>query len=1181
MTLQTAAHPRVTPAPAPSAEDLGPCLARNLAALAATSPDAARQIAAAPRRPGLSFLAAEDGALSASLTDDSGVTRSLASRRRPLDEAARLGATVDPESAAVVVVSGFALGHHVQAIAQRLSRSGREGGGLVIIFEPDVALLRSVLERIDHSSWLGAGNIRLLTDPDDTTAMGAALRGFEGLVSMGVQLIEHPASLARLGPASALLHQRFTAVVETVKMTVVTTLVQVRVTFRNLIQNIDRYADSAGIRELSALCTGRPAVVVSAGPSLERNIRLLARPGMRDRVVIVAVQTVLKTLLARGIRPHFVTALDYSEISRRFYEGLTEADVRGIALVADPKVSPAVVEAWPGRLLFTADRTLDLLLGPRMSRERGTLRLGATVAHLAYFLARHLGCDPVALVGQDLGFTDNQYYGSGAAIHTVWSSELNEFRTLESLEWERIARMGAHLRRAKDALGRPIFTDEQMQTYLQQFEQEFRADALLGMRTLDATEGGVAKSGAPPITLADFLAAHAPDQAAPTITQQIDTALARAPAAAPDHSPLRRALAERLRTVRTQVRRIAQVGRDTGALLAEIREHQQDFPLVDRLISRIESLRDEITALDPGYILVHTLAQVSALNRVRADRAIALRQGITELEEQALRIERDIGNVHSLAQAADQLGDLLDDGIATVNGGSRISRDLVQNTTGPAHPAVPRDRAVALVDAVIPVDLRRGGLGTLRPLEGPFAGSPSLLAHTVARASRIPGLRRVLLASAEPDTLRRLLAGSAFDVPVQIVPAPSASWQARSLAIAAARLWARTCWRGGIANITCADEVFEPDLLAAVMRSSGSDAALLIGPDWPLLDPALCGQILQRFVEDPAKYRLVFSQAPPGLCAWLLSRSLVEQVAGAADRHGLWATIGGMIAYNPAAPVTDLIAQPLCIPVPPALRDCGLRFIADSPAQRAWLDQLCTLGARTDSAQLHALAPAPPDVPEHLIIRLAAGFAQPGSSRWICDAVTTLCAHRPDAALTLDARTIPAAQFTQVARLIDHANRAGIAGVHVRLTAAGPSPAAALACGAHVISMHLDAHDPGSSADREWLRGALDIRRAASAALPGMELRTPWIVPRMTRTDAACASIEPFVASSLTDWACCSIDPAEAPRPGERIAPLQLPGPYRHRLARTTLTITGGDPAIDLITLWQRSLNSTPEAGPP
>src|SRR5690606_27993706 len=150
--------------------------------------------------------------------------------------------------------------------------------------------------------------------------------------------------------------------------------------------------------------------------------------------------------------------------------------------------------------------------------DRGAIRSGATVAHLAHYLARHLGCDPVALIGQDLGFTDGQYYAAGAAIHEVWACELNEFVSLELLEWHRIVRSRGILHRVQDVLGRPIYTDEQMATYLAQFERDFLADTSAGLRVIDATEGGVRKAHTTLMTLAAFLRefATAPLPALPT-----------------------------------------------------------------------------------------------------------------------------------------------------------------------------------------------------------------------------------------------------------------------------------------------------------------------------------------------------------------------------------------------------------------------------------------------------------------------------------------------------------------------------------------------------------------------------------------------------------------------------------------------------------------------------------------
>ncbi|MHC4993032.1 MAG: 6-hydroxymethylpterin diphosphokinase MptE-like protein, partial [Planctomycetota bacterium] len=173
---------------------------------------------------------------------------------------------------------------------------------------------------------------------------------------------------------------------------------------------------------------------------------MLATPGLRDRAVIIAAQTTLRPLLAAGVRPHFVTALDFHEISRRFYEGLTPEDVRGVTLVAEPKAHPVILDVFPGAVRCCRSGFLDQVLGAH-ARPMGELPAGATVAHLAVYLARFLGCNPVAMVGQDLAFTDGLYYLPGTAIDDTWAPELNPFNTMEMMQWQRIARHRAHLSR--------------------------------------------------------------------------------------------------------------------------------------------------------------------------------------------------------------------------------------------------------------------------------------------------------------------------------------------------------------------------------------------------------------------------------------------------------------------------------------------------------------------------------------------------------------------------------------------------------------------------------------------------------------------------------------------------------------------------------------------------------------
>ena len=71
-------------------------------------------------------------------------------------------------------------------------------------------------------------------------------------------------------------------------------------------------------------------------------------------------------------------------------------------------------------------RTRTLLIVMMLSVALA-LPAGATVAHLAFYLAVYLGCDPIIFVGQDLAYTGHVFYVPGVEIHQAWQSELNRF----------------------------------------------------------------------------------------------------------------------------------------------------------------------------------------------------------------------------------------------------------------------------------------------------------------------------------------------------------------------------------------------------------------------------------------------------------------------------------------------------------------------------------------------------------------------------------------------------------------------------------------------------------------------------------------------------------------------------------------------------------------------------------
>lgn len=1072
-------------------------LERNLRALAIRSPRVADAVRQAAPRAGLTWLRTEqDGAWSAELDG-----RALASKRRPLDEAELQANAVDFARASGVVVLGFGLGYHVAA----LSRRGGERTA-IIVFEPDVSLLRSVLEHADLSAVLRGGLIFFFTDPDDGAAVNEALVGLEGLLSVGIEVVEHSASRARLGEAGGRFAATMARYAGAMRMQIVTTMMNMETTLRNTLMNLDEYAGGAGIAEIDGIAAGRPAIVVSAGPSLARNIALLEDTRVRERVIIIAVQTVLKPLLARGIRPHFVTALDFHEISTRFYEGLSEQDVRGVTLVAEPKANPAILRAFPGSVRLTRSDVLDWLLGDELRRDKGEVAPGATVAHLAYLLARHLGCDPVVLVGQDLAFTDGQYYAAGASIHEVWGTELGEFNTLETMEWQRIVRWRGHLHRATDHLGRSVYTDDQMSTYLAQFERMFLADAERGRTTIDATEGGAKKAYTNVMTLREALDRFA-GEGAPAVPELISPARAGAPG---------EALKRRVRAVRDGARAVAHTCRETAGVLETMQEHQADQPRVNRLIDRVQELQERVKKHEPAYALVHRLNQTGAFKRFRFDRELGLDESLPPLERQKKQIERDRMNVTWLGDSADALDELLGATLAMLDGGPRLTRDPAT----PRGDASERSSVRTSVGAII-VDASAGGIDA------------QTLALTRARVERIAGLDSV-------DVVRI---------------GPLAAHQS----IRAGRAWARACWRGGLGHLSCYDEFFDPGAIARAMSERQLDAALLVGADWALVDPALCAAVVERHRESPETMPLVFTQAPPGLCGVVVSRRLCEELARGRDAGDSMATIGGMLGFNPRRPALDPVAKSCCVQIDGAVRGSPWRYVLDE-MERPWLSRAME-GVDLSAASAGDVIQAASRIVEHDGVGLRHLSMTLGRG-WSRDQALTEITRAADE-LGPVALTLRGAIDGSLLELIGVARVRGMP-AHVRTDARCETAAidALIVSKPDVVSIDLHASTRDTYAaltsGGDMDRALLNTERLLLSRMLVGGLPHPWIVPRITRRDAVYEEVEGFYDRGLVFASACVIDPLDEPIPGERIAPLPLPRNAALRNVKTTRRVQLG-----------------------
>ena len=239
-----------------------------------------------------------------------------------------------------------------------------------------------------------------------------------------------------------------------------------------------------------------PAVIVSAGPSLDRNLHLLK--GLEEKIVIIAVDTVLGKLLKSGIVPHFVTSLERgSLVYDAHFRGIIREnppELKNVVLVVQSVCVPGIAGKWPGPVIVAGKRDIVLdreIVGGVLGGS--VIASGSSVSHMGLGLANHIGVPAVALIGQDLAFADD---GRSHADRTYWDEHSVDAQTpLEDRCTVPAARGGT------------VETTRIWRYFIEQFT---RMASEMPIPLHDCTEGGALIPGAVTVDLSRFLAGNIP-----------------------------------------------------------------------------------------------------------------------------------------------------------------------------------------------------------------------------------------------------------------------------------------------------------------------------------------------------------------------------------------------------------------------------------------------------------------------------------------------------------------------------------------------------------------------------------------------------------------------------------------------------------------------------------------------
>lgn len=259
--------------------------------------------------------------------------------------------------------------------------------------------------------------------------------------------------------------------------------------FRNFYLNILDLPHSYLGNHLKDKFKDVPAIICGAGPSLNKNIDILAT--LYDRALIFAGGTALNALNGRGVMPHFGVGIDPNP--DQFTRLVMNHGFELPFLYRCRMLHEALEIVHGDRLYLSGSGGYEV--GKWYEEKLGVaeipLQEGFNVLNFSVMIAQVMGCNPIICAGVDLAYSEGDSYAAGVTNHPIHTRKGN-FRT-KKVEDELISK--------NDIYGKPVFTLWKWIAESMWYTQF--AESHPGCTVINATEGGIGFPNVPNMPLAE------------------------------------------------------------------------------------------------------------------------------------------------------------------------------------------------------------------------------------------------------------------------------------------------------------------------------------------------------------------------------------------------------------------------------------------------------------------------------------------------------------------------------------------------------------------------------------------------------------------------------------------------------------------------------------------------------
>jgi len=353
----------------------------------------------------------------------------ICSRYAPLKEARSFVESQNINKGDLVVLYGIGLGYHIQPILDIIGDDG-----FLYCIETNLKLLRTAFSLIDLQKELSDFRFKLIIGRDNEELAKAfdeyILWNLETIPQDKIRIIFHEPSFKIIPPQFNWIQNSL----ELIKFDREGDTFFIDLMKQNIIKNIGVILKSADSKNLHNFFKDYPVLFIGAGPSLDKSIKQIQ--SIKEKVIIVCVDTAFIPLQSHNIRPDLIISIDPQEKSFHNFKSLEKEDIPILILPTSAsmvvnntkalKIVAMQAGSWASSFFENKLDSIGLTYG------------GSSVSVIGSDIVLNHAKGDIIFAGMDFSFPGMKAYSNYSPEFNNWFNKTTPYYTMEMASIENI-----------------------------------------------------------------------------------------------------------------------------------------------------------------------------------------------------------------------------------------------------------------------------------------------------------------------------------------------------------------------------------------------------------------------------------------------------------------------------------------------------------------------------------------------------------------------------------------------------------------------------------------------------------------------------------------------------------------------------------------------------------------------